>query len=96
MHTIRTMGGYVVGLAPAEGDAPFHTFPAETTEKGGSGWQARAKINVSNATYWISQRWGGRPNPNVTQVLPPPHCLYAHMYCTVYIHICIFLLCMYI
>ncbi|KAJ1496327.1 hypothetical protein T484DRAFT_1760283 [Baffinella frigidus] len=31
--------------------------------------QARAQINVSNATYWISQRWGGRPDPNVTQVM---------------------------
>ena len=31
--------------------------------------EARARVYVSNATYWLQERWGSRPNPNVTRVL---------------------------
>jgi hypothetical protein len=31
--------------------------------------QARAENKVSNAAYWITQRWGNRPNMSVTKAL---------------------------
>lgn len=31
--------------------------------------QARAENKLSNAAYWITQRWGNRPNMSVTKAL---------------------------